>query len=208
MVKQAKRTSRPTQHRPKITVAEIDTFHDYCIRPNSAATGHRLLAVCLVAFGGFLRVSEATSLRHEDLPFTSSCVTIVVRSSKCQQLGIGVPPTVIISRTASKLCPVSHLQQWLREAPSSEFVFPSFSDPNRNISASAILSQLKKTLLSAGITRNPEAFWALQLSGRSEDLSLLPDSYRPLRYMIIVLMPPSTFSHAFICAEINELSYP
>ena len=78
--------------------------------PDPSLTEVRLLAVCLVAFAGFLRCNELIKLKCSDITFNAEGMVINVQSSKTDQYREGA--SLIIARTGSATCPVSMMERY------------------------------------------------------------------------------------------------
>ena len=74
----------------------------------------RLLAVCLVAFAGFLRCDELIKLRCKDVSFNEQGMVINVVSSKTDQYREGA--SLVIARTGTPMCPVDMMQKYFSMA--------------------------------------------------------------------------------------------
>ena len=70
----------------------------------------RLLAVCLVAFAGFMRCDELIRLRCEDIMFNAEGMTINIVSSKTDQYREG--SSLVIARTGGLTCPVGMMEKY------------------------------------------------------------------------------------------------
>ena len=82
--------------------------------PSPSLTEVRLLAICLVAFTGFLRCDELTRLRCKDVTFNDHGMVINVVSSKTDQFREGA--SLVIARTGTPTCPVSMMQKYFKMA--------------------------------------------------------------------------------------------
>ena len=72
--------------------------------PSPSLTEVRLLAICLVAFVGFLRCEELLKLRCADVAFSTKGMVINITSSKTDQYREGA--SFLIARTGTATCPV------------------------------------------------------------------------------------------------------
>ena len=70
----------------------------------------RLLAVCLVAFAGFLHCNELIKLKCSDITFNAEDMVINVQSSKTDQYRECA--SLVIARTGSVTCPVSMMERY------------------------------------------------------------------------------------------------
>ena len=82
--------------------------------PSPSLTEVRLLAICLVAFAGFLRSDELTRLRCKDVTFNEDGMVINAVSSKTDQFREGA--SLVIARTGTPTCPVSMMQKYFNMA--------------------------------------------------------------------------------------------
>lgn len=69
------------------------------------------MAVCLLAFAGFLRFDELSKLCPTDLTLDEGKLTIKVQSSKTDQLR--KDDEIVISRMGTDTCPVGMLEKYL-----------------------------------------------------------------------------------------------
>lgn len=81
-------------------------------------TGSRLLAICLLAFAGFLRISEVMGLKCCDVSFEKDHMVIRITSSKTDQYRDGAG--VVIARVESPVCPVRQLEEYYELAELSQ----------------------------------------------------------------------------------------
>ena len=65
-----------------------------------------LLAVCLVAFAGFMRCDELVKLKCADVTFNPEGMVVKIESSKTDQYRDGA--SVVIARTGQVICPVGY----------------------------------------------------------------------------------------------------
>ena len=75
--------------------------------PNTSLLEVRLLAVCLVAFAGFLSCDELTKLKCRDVTFNDQGMVINIVSRKTDQYREG--SSLAIARTGTPTCPVTIL---------------------------------------------------------------------------------------------------
>ncbi len=87
----------------------------------------RTVAMCVVAYSGFLRFNELSQIKLEHLTFTDEGVVIFIPSSKTDVYRQG--KQVMISKGQTSACPVSILKQYisLAQVKSHEFIFRSLS---------------------------------------------------------------------------------
>ena len=93
--------------------------------PSLSLTEVRLLAICLVAFAGFLRCEELLRLRCADVTFNTEGMVIHIASSKTDQYREGA--SLVIARTGTATCPVSIMQRYFSMGQlvheSQDFIF-------------------------------------------------------------------------------------
>ena len=70
----------------------------------------RLLAVCLLAFAGFLRCDELIKLRCSDISCNAEGMQVSIKSSKTDQYRDG--DEVVIARTGTPTCPVNIMTRY------------------------------------------------------------------------------------------------
>ena len=78
--------------------------------PAPSLTEVRLLAVCLVAFAGFMRCDELIKLKCEDITFNTESMVIRIVSSKTDQYREG--SSLVIARTGELTCPVGMMEKY------------------------------------------------------------------------------------------------
>ena len=78
--------------------------------PSPSLTEVRLLAICLVAFAGFLRCEELLKLRCADVAFNTEGMVINITSSKTDQYREGA--SLVIAHMGTATCPVSMMQRY------------------------------------------------------------------------------------------------
>ncbi|XP_021353759.1 uncharacterized protein LOC110450524 [Mizuhopecten yessoensis] len=71
----------------------------------------RIICCCLIAYAGFLRVSELLNLRMRDIKISESHMTVSIRHSKTDVYRDG--DYVVIARTYTKPCPVCNLERYV-----------------------------------------------------------------------------------------------
>ena len=77
--------------------------------PDPPLSEVRLLAVCLVAFSGFLHCNELVKLKCSDITFNTEGMLINVQSSKTDQYREGA--SLVTTRTGLLTCPVSMMER-------------------------------------------------------------------------------------------------
>ena len=80
--------------------------------PAPSLTEVRLLAVCLVAYAGFMRCDELLKLRGSDVTFNAEGMVVNIESSKTDQYREGA--SLVIARTGQVTCPVAMMECYCR----------------------------------------------------------------------------------------------
>ena len=80
--------------------------------PAPSLTEVRLLAVCLVAYAGFMRCDELLKLRGSDVTFNAEGMVVKIESSKTDQYREGA--SLVIARTGQVTCPVAMMECYCR----------------------------------------------------------------------------------------------
>ena len=97
--------------------------------PDPSLTDVRLLAMCLVAFAGFLRCDELIKLRCSDIVFNTESMVITIVGSKTDQYREG--SSLIVARTGTVTCPVGMMERYFAmgglECTAHEHVFRAIS---------------------------------------------------------------------------------
>ena len=102
--------AKPTIKKDPINI-EILTAMVEDTRKSESLSNVRLTAACLLAFAGFLRFDELSKLRPVDLKIDDQKMTVVIRSSKTDQLWKG--SELVIARTGTTTCPVQMLERYI-----------------------------------------------------------------------------------------------
>lgn len=142
-----KRVSPVPVHRAKAPLQHVRTILLDAFFREPSLTSCRFGTAVTLLFAGYLRPSELLGLHLADVTFSSSSAILLVRSSKCQQPGIGSAQEVFISPSQTRICPVRILRLWLSIRPPSAFLFPSLSRPDLPMSYSVLRSQLREACI-------------------------------------------------------------
>lgn len=107
----AKRLLSTTKNRKDpITPELLDSVYCANYKDNDLFS-QRTICCCLLAYAGFLRVSELLQLRMCDLDFHDGYLIVSIRQSKTDIYRDG--NHVVIAKTYSKLCPVCNLERYI-----------------------------------------------------------------------------------------------
>ena len=101
--------AKPKQRKEPVT-AEMLLAMVEAAGPSPSLTEVRLLAICLVAFAGFLRCEELLKLRCADVAFNPEGMVIQITFSKTDQYREGA--SLVIACTGTPTCPVSMMQRY------------------------------------------------------------------------------------------------
>ena len=101
--------AKPKKRKEPVTAEMLLAMVD-ATGPSPSLTEVRLLAICLVAFAGFLRCEELLKLRCADVAFNPEGMVIQITSSKTDQYREGA--SLVIARTGTATCPVSMMQRY------------------------------------------------------------------------------------------------
>ena len=102
-------TCKPKKRKELVTAEMLLAMVD-AAGPSPSLTEVRLLAICLVAFAGFLRCEELLKLRCADVAFNPEGMVIQITSSKTDQYRECA--SLVIARTGTATCPVSMMQRY------------------------------------------------------------------------------------------------
>ena len=80
--------------------------------PEPSLSEVRLLAVCLLAFAGFLRCEELLKLVCADVEFNAEGLVLSIKSSKTDQFREGA--SLVVARTGASTCPVEMMERYFR----------------------------------------------------------------------------------------------
>ena len=78
--------------------------------PDPHLTEVRLLAVCLVAYAGFMQCDELVKLKGSDVTFNAEGMVVKIKSSKTDQYREGA--SLVIARTGQVTCPVAMMERY------------------------------------------------------------------------------------------------
>ena len=135
-----KRTlARPNVRKEPITADMLKAMVE-AAGPDPSLTEIRLLAVCLLAFAGFMRCDELVKLKSDDINFNSESMVVRVQSSKTDQYREGA--SLVIARTGLPTCPVAMMERYFHrgelESTHKGFVF-------RGVTQTKARERLRKT---------------------------------------------------------------
>ena len=129
MFEAAKRLSNhKTKKKQALRPNELKQIYGHLSANQSSLENLRLLNICVIAFTGFMRFSEVTSIKDYDIIFTETYMKIFIEKSKtdiCRERA-----WVYISRS-HKMCRMKHLEDYLRlvniNISSSQYTFRAIS---------------------------------------------------------------------------------
>lgn len=110
----------PTVKKEPVTPELLQKMYDslFCVKN---VYNQRTICACLLAYAGFMRISELLNLRICDINFSQEYVSVFIEKSKTDVYRDG--NWLIICRTGSSLCPVRNLElylEWLGCCKNSE----------------------------------------------------------------------------------------
>jgi integrase len=105
-----RRLSVPIKKKEPITPDLLSEMYDnmFCIKNLYT---QRTLNACLLAYSGFLRVSELLNMQSCDILFYQNHMSVFIQKIKTDIYRNG--DTIVIARTGNKLCPVQNLEIYL-----------------------------------------------------------------------------------------------
>ena len=101
--------AKPKQRKEPITPEMLKLMVE-SVGLTPSLTEVRLLAVCLLAFAGFMRCDELVKLQCKDIVFSEEGMVVNVRSSKTDQFREGA--SLVIARSRAVTCPVDMMQRY------------------------------------------------------------------------------------------------
>ena len=104
-----RRLARPKVRKGPVTADMLRAMVD-SVGQEPSLSDVRLLAVCLVAFAGFMRCDELLKLHCSDVAFGTESMTITIVSSKTDQYREG--SSLVIARTGTLTCPVAMMEKY------------------------------------------------------------------------------------------------
>ena len=108
-----RKLARPVVKKLPVTVAMLEAIVDNAEHSGSL-TDLRLATACVVGYAAFLRFNELVHIKAEDIKVEEGFMSIQIPQSKTDQLRKG--NEVVVSRTGSKLCPVSIIERYMARA--------------------------------------------------------------------------------------------
>ena len=103
--------SKPIKKKEPIKPRHLRKLGKFLTEDANSLPNYRTLAICCVAFSGFLRFNEISSLRRSDISFHNSHMKIFIEKSKTDIYRDGAH--VLIARTGSLSCPYKILQKYI-----------------------------------------------------------------------------------------------
>ena len=101
--------AKPRVRKEPVTAEMLKSMVDSA-GPDPSLSEVRLLAVCLLAFAGFLRCEEVLKLECADVKFNTEGLVLKIVSSKTDQFREGA--ALVIARTGLCTCPVAMLERY------------------------------------------------------------------------------------------------
>ena len=101
--------AKPKTRKEPITADMLKAMVE-SVGSDPSLTEVRLLAMCLIAFAGFLRCDELIKLKCSDININAESMVINIASSKTDQYREG--SSLIVARTRTETCPVSMLEKY------------------------------------------------------------------------------------------------
>ena len=101
--------AKPKVRKEPVTAEMLKSMVDSA-GPEPSLSEVRLLAVCLLAFAGFLRCEEVLKLECADVEFNTEGLVLKIVSSKTDQFREGA--ALVIARTGLCTCPVAMLERY------------------------------------------------------------------------------------------------
>ena len=119
-----RRLATPVEKKEPITPELLSKVYHSIFKDNDLVS-QRIICACLIAYSGFLRVSELLHIRRCDIMFHPCYMSIFIPKSKTDIYRDG--NSVVISRVDSEMCPVKNLEIYLSlaniQVDSYEFIF-------------------------------------------------------------------------------------
>jgi integrase len=119
-----RKLATPTVKKEPITPELLSLMYNSNYKENDLFS-QRTICACLLAYAGFLRVSELLQIRRSDITFEATYICIFVPNNKTDIYRDG--NSVVIVGTDSNLCPAKNLELYLVWgnilADSNEFIF-------------------------------------------------------------------------------------
>ena len=117
--------SKPIQKKEPIKPRHLRKLGKMLTENPKSLPNYRTLAICCVAFSGFLRFSEVANLRRSDISFHSTYMKVFIEKSKTDIYRDGAH--VLIAKTGSLSCPYEILRKYIELAnipeTSREYIF-------------------------------------------------------------------------------------
>ena len=105
-----RRLSIPIKKKEPITPDLLSKMYDTIFCDKNVYT-QRTISACLLAYSGFLRVSQLLNIQSCDILFYQSRMSVFIQKSKTDIYRDG--DRIVIARIGNKLCPVQNLENYL-----------------------------------------------------------------------------------------------
>ena len=102
---------KPINKKEPVTVEMLQKLVEQFGGSGASLSDIRSLALCLLAFSGFLRYDEIVRCRFSDIKFCEDYMELFIASSKTDKLRNG--ETLVIAKTRNPTCPVSMLKRYI-----------------------------------------------------------------------------------------------
>ena len=102
---------KPINKKEPVTVEMLQKLVQQFGGSGASLSDIRSLALCLLAFSGFLRYDEIVRCRFSDIKFYEDYMELFIASSKTDKLRNG--ETLVIAKTRNPTCPVSMLNRYI-----------------------------------------------------------------------------------------------
>ncbi len=160
-------SSQPTKKKQPFEIEDLQKIFDMCGGRSDSLLDLRNVCFILLSFAGFLRLSEASSLKKEHITFYETHMTVFIEKSKTDVYREG--NRLYIACTGSSLCPVKMLQLYFEKGniKDHEFIFRQVTymkstkdyklrSANQPLGYSTMNEQLKRLVQKIG--KDPRQF--------------------------------------------------
>ena len=158
-----------------ITVEHLRNLYDKLIEQQSSLLNIRTMTICILGFSGFMRYSEISNLKLSDIVFCDTHLKLFIEKSKTDIYRDG--SWIFISKSDSRLCPVSNLKLYLDTAgiqEDDEYIFRAVTKTkksqylrksNKPLSYSRMREILLTELENIGLDKNLFGLHSLRSGG-------------------------------------------
>ena len=171
--------AKPTVHREPFAPEHVKAFFD--VLNKKSLTDLRNTVIIVIAYYGFFRFEEVSSITLDQVSFHSTHVEIFIPKSKADQLRQG--NTVVIAKLGGVYCPVELLEQYINTicpehaiCSSNQYLFrrvfttkgvARLADENNSVSYNVVRQIIKQKATQIGLNNKAFGTHSMRAGGAS-----------------------------------------